>query len=347
MPRLTLIPPRRSFPLTLALILSLMPMIGVAQIGTPTTLPMQPSQPTSGPGGNDYRYPGVDAERIGETPRDAWVFTPQGVDNAGFGSLNVVILINGLGGIDPEMYEDWITHLVRRGSIVIFPVYQSLDLVEDAVSTWPANAFAGVQAAITSLSERSGTDFRAKPVEVIGHSLGGTLAIRYALDAERLGFPSPRTLFVVQPGGYQPCGNFGGLGIDLPLDETLPSDLLAQVIVGDRDETVGDWDARILWPMFDAIPAEHKDYVTIRSDEHGTPPVIADHAAVGTGNRPDGIDVIDWFAIWRSHDALMSCAASGVDCANALGDTPEHRFIGVWSDGVPIIPLLITQGPPA
>ncbi|MGN6033292.1 MAG: esterase/lipase family protein [Thermomicrobiales bacterium] len=331
--------------LMLVTFLAMTPVVGLAQAATPT-VPTQPGQPASGPGGSDYLLDGVTQQRVGETPRDAWVFTPTGAADDELGSLDVVILIHGLGGTDPAMYEDWIQHLVRRGTIVIFPVYQSLDVIEVGPSTWPGNLFAGVREAVTSLGDRSGTDFRTKPVDVIGHSLGGPLAIRYTLDAARLGFPPPRTLFVVQPGGCQPCGNFGGLGIDLPLDEHLPSNLLAQMLVGDRDETVGDADARSLWPLFDAIPPEHKDYVTIRSDEHGTPPVIADHAAVGTGNRPDGIDVIDWFALWRSHDALMSCAASGTDCAYALGDTPEHRSMGTWSDGVPITPLLITDGPP-
>lgn len=328
-------------------LLALQPIAGASRESSPSATPVQPGQPVSGPGGSDYRFERVAERHVGEHPRDAWVFTPEGVSADDLANLDVVLLIHGLGGIDPVMYEDWITHLVRRGSIVIYPVYQSLDLIGAGPAVWPANLFAGVQAAIRSLQEESGADFRTKQVDVIGHSLGGPLAIRYSLDAGRLGFPTPRTLFVVQPGGCQPCGNFGNLGVDLPLDERLPSTLLAQVLVGDRDTTVGDADARSLWPLFDAIPAAQKDYVTIRSDEHGTPPVIADHTAVGTGNRPDGIDVIDWLALWRSQDALMSCASSGSDCDVALGDTPEHRFMGTWSDGTPIVPLLISQGPPA
>lgn len=340
-------PLRLALLLLWAAMLALLPIAGAAHAATPAATPVQPGQPASGPGGSDYRFAAVTERHVGERPEDAWVFTPEGVPEDELGGLDVVLLIHGFGGIDPTMYEDWIGHLVRRGSIVIFPVYQSLDQIGVSPATWPTNLFAGVQTAIASLRERSGTDFRAKPVDTIGHSLGGPLAIRYALDAGRLGFPVPRTLFVVQPGGCQPCGNFANLGIDLPLDETLPPTLLAQVLVGDRDTTVGDADARALWPLFDAIPAAQKDYVTIRSDDRGTPPVVADHAAVGTGNRPDGIDVIDWFALWRSHDALMSCAATGTDCAYALGDTPEHRFMGLWSDGVPIVPLQITPGPPA
>ncbi|MGC4191260.1 MAG: hypothetical protein QM589_08850 [Thermomicrobiales bacterium] len=330
---------------TLGLALSAGPLASAAHSASPP--PTQPTQPAAGPGGSDYTYASVARTHAGEEPHDAWIFTPAGVPDAALADLDLVMLVHGLGGVDPDMYTDWIEHRVRRGAIVIFPVYQTLDVIENGPPSWPSNLFAGMQESIAWLSNRTGADFRSKQVDVIGHSLGGSLAIRYALDAGRLGFPVPRTLFVVQPGGCQPCGNFGGLGIDLPLDERLPANLFAQVLVGDRDETVGDWDARALWPMFDAIPSSHKDYVTIRSDEHGTPAVIADHTAVGTGNRADGIDAIDWFALWRSHDALMSCAADGTDCAYAFGDTPEHRDMGTWSNGIPITPLLITQGPPA
>lgn len=337
----------RAVVIAFAALIALAPAGGFADVSAAETAPRQPGQPTAGPGGSDYRFATVDEVHVGEAPHDAYIFVPDEVRGPALADLDVVLLIHGFMGIDPTMYEDWIAHLVRRGTIVIFPVYQTLDVVDESPPTWAANLFAGVQEAIGWLEAESGAGMRSRPVDLIGHSLGGPLAIRYALDAERLGFPVPRTLFVVQPGGCQPCGNFGGFGIDLPLDETLPGDLYAQMIVGDRDETVGDRDARLLWPMLDAIPADRKDYVTIRSDDRGTPPVIADHAAVGTGNRDDGIDVIDWFAMWRSHDALVACATTGEECATALGDTPEHRSMGEWSDGTAIVPLLITQGPPS
>jgi hypothetical protein len=45
-------------------------------------------------------------------------------------------------------------------------------------------------------------------------------------------------------------------------------------------------------------------------------------------------------------DALRSCALSNVDCDVALGDTPEHRSNGTWSDGVPVVPLKIQKAAP-
>ena len=33
---------------------------------------------------------------------------------------------------------------------------------------------------------------------------------------------------------------------------------------------------------------------------------------------------------------LLSCRFVGHDCNVALGNTPEQRFLGIWSDGVPV-----------
>jgi hypothetical protein len=45
-------------------------------------------------------------------------------------------------------------------------------------------------------------------------------------------------------------------------------------------------------------------------------------------------------------DALRSCAYTGELCQYALGDTPETRYIGTWSDGTPIIGLKIPAQTP-
>ena len=60
------------------------------------------------------------------------------------------------------------------------------------------------------------------------------------------------------------------------------------------------------------------------------------------------VDAYDWGFCWRSWDALRSCAYTGRQCAYALGDTPQNRHIGTWSDGTPIVGLKIrTRAPSA
>ena len=57
------------------------------------------------------------------------------------------------------------------------------------------------------------------------------------------------------------------------------------------------------------------------------------------------LDALDWYGTWKLLDALMACSFDGTWCEYALGNTPEQRFMGVWSDGVPVIELNVTDDP--
>ena len=41
----------------------------------------------------------------------------------------------------------------------------------------------------------------------------------------------------------------------------------------------------------------------------------------------------------------MTCSFANEDCEFALGNTPEQRFMGTWSDGVPVAEPIITDDP--
>lgn len=305
----------------------------------------QPTQPASGPGSSERRFTETQRIYVGDEPTGAWVFTPAGATPSDIRNLPTVLFIHGFSALDPDIYGSWIDHLVQRGAIVVYPDYQPANPLQDAPAEYISNLFTGIRTGIEYLEHAGITDVRKHGFHVLGHSLGGVLAVRYAQDANRLGYPRVRTLTVVEPGGCSTCGNFGSLGVSLDLDRTLPADLLAQVVVGSDDSTVGDADARSIWPLLKNIPSAQRDYVTIVSDEHGIPPMIADHEMVGTGGARGTEDAMDWFALWRPLDALIACADSGELCSTALGDTPEHRFMGTWSDGTPVTPLVISGGP--
>ena len=305
----------------------------------------QPTQPATGPGSSERKFTETQSFHVGDAPNGATIFTPGDATHSELQNLPVVLFIHGFSAVDPDIYGGWIDHLVQRGAVVIYPDYQPANPLQDARADYVPNLFSGVRSAIEYLEHSGVSNVRARGFHVVGHSLGGVLAVGYAQDAERLGFPPVRTLTVAEPGGCSTCGNFGSLGIPLELDRPLPADLLAQVVVGSDDSTVGDADARSIWPLLKDIPSAHRDYVTIVSDQHGIPPMIADHEMVGTGGPRGTEDAMDWFALWRPLDALIVCADSGELCATALGDTAEHRYMGTWSDGAPVTPLLISDGP--
>lgn len=306
---------------------------------------VQPTQPSSGPGSSEHRFTATKQVRIGDQPTGAWIFFPEAATIDELNPMPVVLFVHGFTAVDPQTYQGWIEHLVMRGTIVIYPDFQTLNPLQDGPETYIPNLFTGIRSALVYLEGIGVTDIRTCGLHVIGHSLGGILAVRYAQDAERLGFPKPRTLTVVEPGGCSTCGNYGPLGVPLELDRPLAPDLYVQVMVGIDDATVGDADARSIWPLLKNVPVAQRDYVTIVTDLHGEPPMVADHEMVGTGGARGTEDAMDWFALWRPTDALIACDETGTLCSTAIGNTPEHRNMGIWSDGTPVSPLRIMDGP--
>jgi hypothetical protein len=54
-------------------------------------------------------------------------------------------------------------------------------------------------------------------------------------------------------------------------------------------------------------------------------------------------DAYDWYGPWKWLDALMGCAFDGEWCEYALGNTPEQRSMGTWSDGTPVEEAVVTD----
>ena len=50
----------------------------------------------------------------------------------------------------------------------------------------------------------------------------------------------------------------------------------------------------------------------------------------------DATDALDYFGYWKWFDALLDAAFYDRNRHVALGDTPEQRFMGKWSDGTPV-----------
>ena len=92
-----------------------------------------------------------------------------------------------------------------------------------------------------------------------------------------------------------------------------------------------------IWAGLGAVPLENRDVVTLVTDAHGRPALLAIHVqALAATTASDPPDAFDWYGTWKWLDALMGCAFDGEWCESALGNTPEQRFMGTWSDGVPV-----------
>jgi len=295
-------------------------------------MPSPPPQPSQGPGGGDYPFDELVISRVGELPSGAWVFVPEGMSGAERARAPVVLFLHGFGAPGPETYRGWITHLVRRGNMVIYPDYQPPGFLVPDQSAFVANMLAGLRQGLDA------AEVAPAAIHVIGHSLGGVLGVAYLAAGADAGLPPARGLTVVAPGGCRTCGTTPEFGVPLPEDFQPPGELLVNVVVGSDDTLVGDSDALAIWSLLEDVPAGQKRLVEVQSDRHGTPDLIADHLfpqGEGTGR---GVDALDWYGLWRPLDSLIACSEFGRLCEIALGSGEEDLFMGFWSDGPPVNP---------
>jgi pimeloyl-ACP methyl ester carboxylesterase len=334
-----------------------------------------PAQPASGPGGKQYAHTSVTKNRYGKGGTEYWLFEPDAPKPA---TAPVVVFLHGWGGMNPMYYGAWIDHLVKRGNIVIYPRYQASLLTP--IQEFTPNTLSAIKAALERLQTEQG---HIKPdlskFAAVGHSMGGLLAASVAALASESGLPRVVALMSVEPGITE-----APISFPLPDLKKLPAETLLLAVAGDQDTLVRDFDAKRIYKESTRVPAANKDYVTLVSDAHGTPELQASHRAptaynndydsgegIGggpaetsdragglptrriDGPRPGGrdrietmmINALDFYGTWKLFDGLCEAAFYGKNREYALGNTPQQRFMGVWSDGVPVKELKITDNP--
>ena len=326
-----------------------------------------PSQPLRGPGGKQYVHKDVTKNRYGKGGREYWIFEP---DSPRPHMAPVVVFLHGWGGMNPLYYGAWVDHLVKRGNIVIYPRYQANLLTP--MDDFLPNTLAAVKDALHRLqTERGHVTPDLSKFATVGHSLGGLLAANVAALASESNLPRVRAVMSVEPGITE-------APINVPLADLkkIPADTLLLAVAGDQDTLVRDTDAKRIYYESTRVPAANKDYVTLVSDSHGEPGLQASHraptamdkdydsgegvggAATGIPDRIGGarisrrvrpetmmVNALDYYGTWKLFDGLIDAAFNGKNREYALGNTPQQRFMGVWSDGVPVKELKVTDKP--
>ncbi len=304
---------------------------------TATVKPKPPTQPTSGPGGSSYTFGGVTSSSYGEAEKKYYIFEPSKPQPK---TAPLILLIHGYTDIDPIKYQAWIEHLVRRGNIIIYPVFQATAGQADGAQ-FTDSASEAIKEGLAELKKDSHVQPELDKVIMVGYSAGGVIAANLTARAAKEGLPVPKALFAVTPGGCSNCSAFSIRNFPMETDAiaTISPDTKMLVLVGDRDIVVGDTGAKLLWKSIEQIPVANRDYLQVISDNYGSPALVADH---GMANRRIP-DAYNFYGIWKLTDALQSCALKNQDCEYALGDKPQQRFLGKWSDGTPVKELTVLK----
>jgi acetyl esterase/lipase len=292
---------------------------------------LPPSQPATGPGGKQHAYSSIVETQVAFGAGTATVFEPGTPTPA---KAPVIIFCGGWLMMQPLVYTDWVQHLVLRGNIVIYPQYQEWYTISPFYTPFAIQA---VNAALAML----GTNGHVAPdldrVAVVGHSAGGVVAANLAaLAGPDTGLPQAKALMAVEPGL---------VNLTMPLVDLsrLPPTTLLLSLAGESDALTTP-SARALYRSASGIPIDNKDYVVVPTDTHGLPLYVLWSYHGAPTSVPT--DALDFYGYWKLFDGLTDAAFYGTNRQYALGNTPEQRFMGVWSDGVPVRALYVTDDVP-
>ena len=323
-----------------------------------TAKPTPPLQHANGPGGADYVHGALIQSQHGDDLTGYWLFEPASPTPA---SAPVIIFMHGWSAMEPRPYGAWIKHLVRRGNIVIYPRYQ--DSLLTPMPTFTPNTLTALRDAFARLQDGTHVRPDLDRVAVVGHSMGAAITANIAAHATAERLPQPKAIMLVQPGNQ--VNGYPQLNMPLAELALIPPATLMLVIVGDDDSVVGTKVGEVIYRGVPQIPVANKNFILMLSDDHGAPPLKANHfaplapdPAIGENRRfragtvfslasrtLSGVDALDYYGFWKLFDALTDAAFFNKNRHMALGNTPEQRFMGKWSDGVPVRELVVRDEP--
>jgi len=212
----------------------------------------------AGCGGSGTSYPdkATVTGPIGPGANGVWVFEPAGKPK------DVVVFFHGQGDAreaTPVNHRPWIDHLVKRGSLVIYPRYE-LTYEPDPIPF----VVKGVRTAMKHV------DTKGLPVLAIGYSRGGGLVVEYGAFAKQNGLPVPNAIMAVFPAGQ------GDERKIIPLEGIDPrTAILLQI--GEDDNVVAGGGARFLLSRLESVgfPASRIQVDLVHSQQG----LVANHFA--------------------------------------------------------------------
>jgi dienelactone hydrolase len=251
-----------------------------------------------------------------------------------------VILLHGYTAVDPRHLQAWIDHLVRQGRVVIHPDYQVENPLGEQPLEYTGNMLDGVTAALDELRSGRHVPTTTSGLAVAGYSMGGILALNYAAMAESLSLPAPSSVLAVTPGGCRGCHGPGDDGFGVPYRDLsrIQPDTKLLLVVGEDDDFVGSRPAVVAWEETGQIPDENRDLLVVRSDDHGEPPLVADHSFPSNADADAEVDALDWRGTFKWLDGLTRCVDRPSVCAATMNGGATQLDMGAWSDGTPVIP---------
>jgi acetyl esterase/lipase len=316
-----------------------------------------PDQPTNGYGSNQYQYLDMSVEKYGSGEKSYYIFKPLGYTQK---KAPLIVFFHGWLALEPENYWYWIKHIVRKGNIVLFPVFQNY--ITNSLGFIKNSADAILDGIKILLNSDLKVDLNR--VGFIGHSVGGIVSVDLAIKYKEKQLPKPKFVLSVEPGStniHLEINNkdvtIKGIQITKLYDlSKFPSDVNLITIVGENDTEVFDYDAKTI---FQEATAKNKLYVSVSSDNYGSSPLVADHyfpSAPKEGFKPNAalstlirikqpevwknlasiavVNALDYYVTYKFSDFLEDVSFNNKSFFDT--DIKSLSYMGTWSDGTPV-----------
>jgi acetyl esterase/lipase len=276
----------------------------------------QPLRPSTGPGSTeDYIAETIQVFEQGEqTPTDSTKVTWFVPDVLAHGdSAPVVVYLHGFSAGGPELYRGHIDHLALQGAVVVYPSYNTSNLLNDLDQNVMVDRIvANVDAALAALGATADTS----QLYVYGHSAGAAFGSVW----EHNGGLPPKGIVLAHP-------SIDLSAIPVPVDVT-PVDWATEVpsttapvvlLTGDADTIAAPGEAV---ELFDHLTGAASRVVwQAHSDASMYPPINASHAAPLALSAT--ASTLDWRFYWAALDQVMA------------GHLEPDFDLGEWSNGTP------------
>lgn len=296
--------------------------------------PEPPGQPASGPGSNDYPFEHTRITAYGEGAGGYYIIEPREAPKQ---ALPVVLFVHGMGATSYGGYHAWVTHLVRKGNVVLFPLYHDKGIVDPA--TFTNTAAAAAAEAIKRCDGDTHALIDTDRLTMVGHSLGGTIIANLAARPRHFKLPAPKAIMPLQSGDTRADSGLGALLSSITEDHsTIAKGTLMLIVDVEKDRIVSPKVGQRIHDNADRVAVRNKRRLVLRNDDHGEPTIIADHMLPNgwfdRQKRHVSVNTYD-FALWRWFDSLQALAHGDEEHRDhVFGEVALN--LGHWSDGTPV-----------
>lgn len=312
------------------------------------------------------QYKTIQMLTVGDGAERAYAFFPA---DPSARQLPLVIFLHGWMGTNPKNYGALIDHLVRRGSVVVYPVYQVDG--QTAPQAITATAAESVARTLGQLKAEQPDLIDPQKTMYYGFSMGASMSINFAAQPEKYKLPVAKSMVLAAPGDAKHVAH-GPLSASIVTTSIAKVPLNTPIVLlsGQDDKTIGMPTAVAYW---NAICAQRRQRTLITwpsgktaqesiSSAHGAPgapderydfPSITEPVPLTSieqlADFPDSksINNLDFHGQWKVVTGLLDALHSGHSPDWIFTDKRLMADLGHFKNGEPYPSASIEQACPA